>query len=43
MKKTGRMVEGPEGLTFVATGGSDAFQGAKVGSVYVEFKVLRIV
>lgn len=39
MKKTGRMVEGPEGLTFVATGGSDAFQGAKVGSVYVEFKV----
>lgn len=39
MKKTGRMVEGDGGSTFVATGGSDAYKGAKAGSVYVEFKI----
>ena len=38
MRKTGHMVEGDGGLTFVATGGSDAYPSASKGSVYVEFK-----
>ena len=38
MRKTGRMVEGDGGLTFVAAGGSDAYPSASKGSVYVEFK-----
>jgi hypothetical protein len=39
MKKTGRMVEGAGGQTFVSIGGSTAFKGATKGSVYVEFSV----
>ena len=38
MRRTGRMVEGDGGLTFVAAGGSDAYPSASKGSVYVEFK-----
>jgi hypothetical protein len=37
--KTGRMVEGAGGQTFVATGGPEAFTAAAKGSVYVEFQV----
>jgi len=39
MSKTGRMVEGAGGQTFVGTGGSSAFSGAARGSVYAEFQV----
>ncbi|SEA67525.1 hypothetical protein SAMN05192529_14413 [Arachidicoccus rhizosphaerae] len=39
MAKTGRMVEGAGGQTFVATGGPGAFNAAAKGSVYVEFQV----
>ncbi len=39
MANTGRMVEGAGGQTFVATGGSGAFNAATKGSVYVEFQV----
>ncbi|UZD35982.1 TreTu family toxin [Capnocytophaga ochracea] len=39
MLKTGRVVEGAGGQTFVATGGSGAFNAAPKGSVYVEFQV----
>jgi RHS repeat-associated protein len=39
MSKTGQMVEGAGGQTFVATGGADAFSAAAKGSVYVEFQV----
>lgn len=37
--KTGQMVEGAGGQTFVATGGSGAFNAAAKGSVYAEFEV----
>jgi len=39
MAKTGQMVEGAGGQTFVATGGADAFTAAAKGSVYAEFQV----
>ena len=39
MAKTGQMVEGAGGQTFVATGGSGAFNAAAKGSVYAEFEV----
>src|SRR5690554_968902 len=39
MAKTGRMVEGAGGQTFVSKGGSEAFNAAVKGSVYVEFQV----
>jgi hypothetical protein len=39
MAKTGRMVEGAGGQTFVSTGGSAAFNAAAKGSVYVEFDI----
>jgi hypothetical protein len=39
MLKTGRMVEGGGGLTFVSKGGSTAFSAAAEGSVYIEFQV----
>jgi RHS repeat-associated protein len=39
MLKTGRMVEGAGGQTFVARGGSTAFSAAAEGSVYIEFQV----
>jgi hypothetical protein len=39
MLKTGKMVEGAGGQTFVSTGGSEAFTAAAKGSVYVEFQV----
>jgi RHS repeat-associated protein len=39
MAKTGQMVEGAGGQTFVATGGPTAFNGAAAGSVYAEFQV----
>ncbi len=39
MVKTGRMVEGAGGQTFVSTGGSGAFNAAAKGSVYAEFQV----
>lgn len=41
MVKTGRMVEGAGGQTFVATGGPGAFNAAAKGSVYVEFQVSK--
>jgi RHS repeat-associated protein len=39
MLKTGRMVEGAGGQTFVAKGGSTVFSAAAEGSVYIEFQV----
>ncbi|HZY39062.1 MAG TPA: hypothetical protein VFE53_20540 [Mucilaginibacter sp.] len=39
MAKTGQMVEGAGGQTFVATGGPNAFTAAAKGSVYAEFQV----
>jgi hypothetical protein len=39
MSKTGQMVEGAGGQTFVGTGGSEAFTAASKGSVYAEFQV----
>lgn len=39
MAKTGQMVEGAGGQTFVATGGLGAFNAAAKGSVYAEFQV----
>jgi hypothetical protein len=39
MAKTGQMVEGAGGQTFVATGGANAFDAAAKGSVYAEFQV----
>jgi len=39
MAKTGQMIEGAGGQTFVATGGSGAFNAAAKGSVYAEFQV----
>ncbi|WP_260209666.1 RHS repeat domain-containing protein [Apibacter adventoris] len=39
MVKTGKMVEGAGGQTFVATGGQNAFTSAAKGSVYAEFQV----
>ena len=39
MSKTGQMVEGAGGQTFVATGGPEAFSAAAEGSVYAEFQV----
>ncbi|MHA6697867.1 TreTu family toxin [Chryseobacterium sp. A321] len=39
MSKTGQMIEGAGGQTFVATGGADAFTAAARGSVYAEFQV----
>ena len=39
MSKTGQMVEGAGGQTFVATGGASAFNAAAKGSVYAEFQV----
>jgi RHS repeat-associated protein len=39
MKKSGQMIEGAGGQTFVSTGGSSSFKAASKGSVYVEFEV----
>ncbi|HWT40255.1 MAG TPA: RHS repeat-associated core domain-containing protein, partial [Dongiaceae bacterium] len=39
MAKTGQMVEGAGGQTFVGKGGSSAFNAATKGSVYAEFQV----
>ena len=40
MKKTGKVVEGAEGLTFVSTKGMKDYMGAaRRGYVYVEFDV----
>jgi len=39
MVKTGKVVEGGGGQTFVATGGSESFKGAAKGSVYAEFDI----
>ena len=39
MAKSGQMVKGSGGQTFVATGGPDAFTAAAKGSVYAEFQV----
>lgn len=39
MTKTGQMVEGAGGQTFVTTGGPGAFNAAAKGSVYAEFQV----
>jgi RHS repeat-associated protein len=39
MAKTGQMVEGAGGQTFVSTGGSNAFTAAAKESVYAEFQV----
>jgi RHS repeat-associated protein len=39
MANSSKMVEGAGGQTFVATGGSEAFNAAAKGSVYAEFQV----
>ena len=39
MKKTGQLVEGAGGQTFVTTGGASSYKAATKGSVYVEFDV----
>jgi RHS repeat-associated protein len=39
MAKTGQMVEGAGGQTFVSTGGPGAFNAASKGSVFAEFQV----
>ena len=39
MSKTGRIVEGAGGQTFVATGGANSFTAATKGAVYAEFQV----
>ena len=39
LAKTGQMVEGAGGQTFVATGGPDVFAAAAKGSEYAEFQV----
>lgn len=39
MKKTGQMIEGAGGQTFVSKGGSGSFDAAVKGSVYAEFQV----
>jgi hypothetical protein len=39
MAKTGKIIEGAGGQTYVATGGPSAFNAAAKGSVYAEFQV----